>query len=108
MADVATKDNVNDTGPDLTHLNADLQRRVEGQKPMTEAKTDYDALCKSQNESRGYNKKAMNILTALSKLSPEKFEDQIRTLQPGLESLIETRRQAAPGLAIDEKVTPIK
>ena len=108
MAEVATTENARESGPDLTHLIADLERRVDKQKPMTEAKTDYDELCNSQNDSRGYNKKALNILTALMKCSPEKFEDQVRTLQPGLEALIETRRQATPGLALDEKVTPIK
>ncbi len=104
MAEVATAQNVSDQEVNFDHLIADLDERVSAQTPMTEAKTDYDQVCKKQNENRGYNKKAMNWLTGLNKMSMEKFEDTVGTLMPGLNALVEHRRQGAPGLPLEDNV----
>jgi len=93
MAEIATADNLNDPEVNFDHLIGDLDARIDADIPVKEAKTDYDTLCKKQNERAGYHKKAMNWLTALNKMSDEKFEDCVRTLQPGLDFLVESRRQ---------------
>ena len=105
MAETATAENVQTL--DLSRLVDDIEARISGQKPMTEAKTDYDGLCKAQNERAGYHKKAMNMLTALGKMSPEKFQDCIRTLQPGLDQLIEHRAATETPDMLGDNVTAL-
>lgn len=93
MAEAATAENITDQEVNFDALIDDLNARVTANEPMKEAKGDYDALCKSQNERAGYNKKAMNWLTALKKMSGEKFQDVMRTLRPGLDMLDDHRSQ---------------
>lgn len=109
MAQVATAENVTEQEVNFDHLIDNLSARINAQKPMTEAKSDYDGLCKAQNEKAGYNKKAMNWLTGLAKMSPQKFNDTIRTLQPGLEMLVAHRSAEEPEMELgDDNVKPFQ
>ncbi|MEM1149058.1 MAG: hypothetical protein AAGI03_00665 [Pseudomonadota bacterium] len=94
MAKKATAESVNSSsGVDLSNVIQDLDQRVKRGENMKDAKADYDDLCKMQNERRGYNKVAMNMLTRLSKMGGDKFQDCMRTFKGGLDALIESRAE---------------
>ena len=106
MAKTATADNVVDMpkAVDTGKIVEALEKRDRAYEPLKDAKSDYDALCKDQNEALGVNKKAMNMLSSLNRMSPEKFQDTIRTLEPGLSALIATHNHELAS-RMDRRVT---
>lgn len=93
MAKTATADNVVELNPspDTTKVVTLLNARIKRQEPMKEAKTDYDELCKQQNEKYNLHKKAMNDGTKMLKMSDEKWQDYLRTFEPMFEAIKDHR-----------------
>lgn len=105
MAEVATAGNIVQPVIDLTHLIGDLGERDTHQRDVDDTRLILTALCKTQNDRRHYNARAMSILASLYRMDIEKFNAVIDTLQPGLDALVQHRTEKEPSF---DNVKPIR
>ncbi len=67
------------------------KERLRKKTIVDDARGEYQDLCKAQNEKHHLHKKAMNYLTSIMNMGDDKYQDFMRTFEPGLAAVKEAR-----------------